>query len=236
MTEQTTASAAHASKGRWLVWGFAALGVLTALAIIWLVVALNSQGNRREPALIEADKPGESYEVGSVEQLAGTNLISIEIRSANGEAGYGSIKSSGRDDVRNVLLLDRTTGESRRLLPDNRQRIADIHFLPAQAQDRDDSDAVAVSKGGADRNPTPAYYLIELIVKHRDAQTISLLVGSLSGTEQQVVMQGLDGVERRWMIDTRRLGLIVREGNALYFRVVDMIERKVLQSRKIEIG
>jgi hypothetical protein len=223
MTEQETGASPQGSGARWLVWGFAAIGVLAALAIIWLVVMLNSNGFRREPAVVAARAPGETFEVGAVEQLAGTNLVSIDIRLSERAYGSGSIKSSGQQNLRNVLLLDRTTGESRRLLPDNRQSIASISFLPAVGE-------------GTRRVVPPAYYLMALVVKRGDDQTISLLAGSLAGPEQQTVMQGLEGVERKWMIDSRRLGLIVREGKALYFRVIDMVDRKVLQSRKIDIG
>jgi hypothetical protein len=231
MTEQETGASPQGSGARWLVWGFAAIGVLAALAIIWLVVMLNSNGFRREPAVVAARAPGETFEVGAVEQLAGTNLVSIDIRLSERAYGSGSIKSSGQQNLRNVLLLDRTTGESRRLLPDNRQSIASISFLPAEAQD-----SVSAVGEGTRRVVPPAYYLMALVVKRGDDQTISLLAGSLAGPEQQTVMQGLEGVERKWMIDSRRLGLIVREGKALYFRVIDMVDRKVLQSRKIDIG
>lgn len=235
MTEPSVQPAAS-RKARWLVWAFAALGVMTALAMIWLVVMLSGTGFRREPAVVKADKPGETYAVGSVEALAGTNLIAIEIESVDVERGYGSIKSGMGEDVRNVLLLDRNTGDSRRLLPDNRQQIASIFYLPAEAQTGNEDDRVAATGSGTKRILPPAYYLIQLSVKRGEKNSISLLVGPLAGDQPTTVMEGLDGVERRWMLDSRRLALIVREGSQLYFRVIDMIDHKVLQSRKIEIG
>jgi hypothetical protein len=234
MTDQAPPAAPLQPKAKWLLWAFAALGVAAALAVIWLVVMLNSGSRHRDPPVVAAQQPGETFEVGSVQDLPGNSLISIEIRKAG--KGYGSGSFKGRDyDLRNVLLLDQTTGESRRLLPDNTVQIWQVSYLPAEAQSGDRDDLVT-NASGERRQPKPAYYLIELIREKDGKRTSALLAGSVVGTEQGIVMEGLDGIERRWMIDERRLGLIVREGEALYFRVVDMVDRKVLQSRKIEIG
>jgi hypothetical protein len=233
MTEQATA-VPDKPRWRWLVWVFAALGVTTAVALIWLVVMLNSGFRHREPAVVAAAKPGETFEVGSVDALPGTDLVSIEIRKAEPGYGSGSVKG-GRDDLRNLLLLDRTTGESRRLLPDNSVRIGQVRFLPAEAQGGEVVDDYA--RFGRDRPvPKPAFYLIELIHEIDGKPSHALLVGNVGDSGQAVVMERIAGVERLWMIDARQLGLIVREGQTLYFRVVDMVDRKVLQSRKIEIG
>jgi hypothetical protein len=233
MTEQSTA-VPDKPRWRWLVWVFAALGVTAAVALIWLVVMLNSGFSDREPAVVAAAKPGETFEVGSVEALPGTELVSIEIRKAEPGYGSGSIKS-GRDDLRNLLLLDRTTGEARRLLPDNTVRMGQVRFLPAEAQGGEVVDAYA-RLGGDRQVPKPVYYLIELVREIDGKPSHALLVGNVGDNGQGVVMERIAGVERLWMIDARRLGLIVREGQALYFRVVDMVDRKVVQSRKIEIG
>src|SRR5688572_552495 len=102
-----TAETAKGPRWRWLVRLFAALGLATALAILWLTFYL-SGAYPRERATVAADHaPGETLEVGSVNLLAGTGLIAIQIRAV-GDGLKGS--SYSRDAGRNLVLLDRATG------------------------------------------------------------------------------------------------------------------------------
>ena len=223
-------------RWRWLVWAFAALGVAAAIGIVWLGILLNGSFASREPAIVGENRAaGEALEVGSVRPLAGTGLIAIEIRAVEG----GGIKNSGsysRGDLRNLLLLDRTTGTSRRVLPDNRTRVADIEYFPAAAHGTDANldDLVDSAGGGRD---VPAYYLLTLERRLPNGDRVfDLLAGTLATGKQGIVMRGLAGVDQSGMLDATRLGVVVREGKSLYYRVIDVPALKQVESHRIEIG
>ena len=229
-----TAETAKGPCWRWLVWLFAALGLATALAIIWLTIYL-SGAYPRERATVAADHaPGETLEVGNVSLLAGTGLIAIEIRTV-GDGLKGS--SYSRDNGRNLLLLDRVTGSSRRVLPDNTTRIVDIAYFPAAAQGARSELNEAVAIADESREPPPAYYLLTL-QRHlpNGDHVFDLLAGALATGKQAIVMRGLSGVDQSGMLDASRLGLVVREDEALYYRVIDIPALKQVESHKIEIG
>jgi hypothetical protein len=238
MTEPDPA-APRQGKGRWLFWLFAGLGVATALAIIWLALAVGTGFRSREPALVAAADPAEVFEVGQVDPLTGTDLIAITITGSRESAGLGSVKS-GYADRRNVLLLNRTTGETRRIMPDNRTRITEIAWFPARGDEGASAtgQAAAAARAAMDdrRGFPPAYYALQLRRSTDDIETLGLLVGTLATGKQGVVMEGISGIEQSWMIDSEHLGLIVRENRALFFRVIDIPALKQTESRKIEIG
>jgi len=223
---------------RWLVWLFAALGVAAAIAIISLAVAPNGAFSSREPAIVAAKQGGsETLEVGNVRLLAGTGLIAIEIRAVDDreiKVGSGSYSAAR---LRNLLLLDRKTGASRRVLPDNATVIADIEYFSAAAGGAESALDDIVDIAEESREPPPAYYLLTLERRLPNGDRVSdLLVGTLATGKQGIVMRGLAGVEQTSMLDATRLGVVVREGKGLYYRVIDVPSLKLVESHKIEVG
>ena len=225
-------------RWRWLVWLFAALGVAAALAIVWLAVALSGAFSSRERAIVAPDQAGgEMLEVGRVNLLAGTGLIAIEISAVDDRGIKGSSGSYSGDNLRNLLLLDRKTGASRRVLPDNATTIADIEYFSAAADGAPPASSDAVDFAEEGRDTPPAYYLLTLERRLQNGNRVSdLLVGTFATGKQGIVMRGLSGVERSSMLDATRLGVVVREGKELYYRVIDVPALKQVESHKIEIG
>jgi hypothetical protein len=231
------AETAARSRSRWLVWPFAALGVATAIAIVWLAVELSGPFGGREPAIVAAGHATDDLlMVGNVTPLAGTNLIAIEIRAVEGDRGKVSSGSYYGNDTRNLLFLDRATGISRRVMPDNAAHISDIDYLPAAAEANSQS-AIKVGAEDSFRDGPPAYYLLTLERRSKNGdKTYDLLVGTIATGKQAVIMRGLAGMDQSGMLDASRLGVIVREGQSLFYRVIDIPALKQVESHKIEIG
>lgn len=213
---------------------FAIVGLLGTLAFILIVTFAFSGSGRYEPAEV-AGKRAETFTVGSAYPLKGTELVRMDIAASQGSSG----SYSGRGpDVRNILLLNRRTGESRRILPDNSHRVGRALFLPAQGEEgiaNEEGDLLAGSSGvsGDGRHPA-AYYLLQF--ERSDGRGLDdVLVGRLADGKQAVVMTGIDGVDSSWMDSPTRLGLIVREKLSLYYRIVDIPSLKVVESRPIAI-
>jgi hypothetical protein len=226
---------ARPGKGpHWVIWLFALVGLLGVVAIIFLAATIFRVEGPRRSAEGAGEPQAVNVAVRDVRRLEGSNLLLITIAAPGGRSSFGSY-SGGGDDVRNILLLHPTSGAVLRLLPDNNRRIAGSWFLPAQA---DFEPRSAMGEAGSDPEqtppPPPAYFAL-LVARpdHRDG--FDLLIGTLAGGDQGYVMQRLEGVESLWMQSPTRIGLIVNERQNVYFRVVDIPTRRVVQSRRIAI-
>jgi hypothetical protein len=190
----------------------------------------------RRPARVVAETPARNVTVRQASPLPGTNLVRIDIAAGSDRPGYGSL-SRGLDDLRNILLLDRTSGDVRRLLPDNNRRIAASYFLPARADVTAPSpgELITVREEGSEEDmPPPAYFAL-LVTQPNQEDRFDLLVGTLAGPETGYVMRGLEGIDSVWMQSPTRAGLVVRERMNLYYRIVDIPARRVILSRRIAI-
>ena len=221
----------------WIVWIFAIVGVFGVIAFIMLTVMFFGDQRRHQPAEVVAETSTIHFVVRDAAPIRGTNLVRIGI-AAGPERGPSSYSSGGMDDERNILLLDRTSGAIRRLLPDNSRRIARSYFLPARAEAAVDSsdEAVAVREAAADESPAvpPAYYALLIAQAERD-DSLDLVIGALADEQHGFTMPGLAGVDGVWMQSPTQMALIVREGLNLFYRIVDIPSRRVVLSRRIAI-
>lgn len=227
---------------RWLLWLFAAIGLAAAFAVIFLAitVAQMGRGRRDEPAPIEARNPQERFAVADVDAIPGTDLAQIVIAteasiSANGGRGYDSYAKAGRPDERNLLLLDKATGGTRKLLPDNGRHIVARYMLPAVAgaSKGDDLWYSMTGPDGKEVTPPVAYYLLR--VRTGDDGPEDVLLGNVASGRQDFVLKGIDGVDRIWMQTPTRIAILMRQKRKLHYRAFEMPELKLVVARPIEI-
>lgn len=233
MSAEPEAPAPRLPRAHWLVWVFAAIGLLGILAVFALAALLYDVSRPYRPAKVAGATPETVFTIGGTEELAGTDLIRIHIRAEDGRGGSGSY--SGREDLRNIVLLDKRNGASRKLLPDNRRRIDASHFLPARAgaAGTGDDALMGADPKGQDRAP-PAHYVL-VVTDSEEGRPRDVLVGTLSTGSQAYVMRGLDGVDSIWMQSGTQIGFLVRERLALYYRIVDVPTGKVVVSKRVAI-
>lgn len=224
MTEPAAPKRTH-----WIVRLFAILGIMAVIVLVLIIVAVRSLGPRHGPAEI-ADKTGKvAFVVGGVTHLAGTDLIQMRISASREKGGYSSYYE---DDTRNILLVDRQSGSSRRLLPNNDRRIDAVRFLPDEG-DRVMSGVESVEKGTAGK--TRAEYYVVVIDQAGDGRKKDVLVGTLAARKQATVMQSIDGIDEMWMQTPKRIGMVVRDRSSLYYRVVDVPALKLVSSARIPV-
>lgn len=226
------------TRPQWLyavVGGLVAVGGLVLLLLAALFGFSLFGGGRHEPAKI-VDKAGTTvFILGQVQDLSGSNLVRVNITAAerSDENPYGSLSSGGGvADTRNILLLNKTTGATRKLLPDNSRRIIADQFLAAET-DSNISGPPGVVRN--ERSSPPAYYLLT-VASANDEKRLDVLVGTLATGRQAFVMRNVAGVESIWMQTPTRIGTIVREGLGLHYRIVDVPTLQVVASRSIDIG
>lgn len=224
---------------RWLLWPFVILGVLAAIALIWLmVVVLDLGGGRREVPVIAKAGEERRFDVGQIAPIDGTALIAIEITAAYSS---GTISKGYGSDLRNVLLLDRRTGRSRRILPDNTRQISGLRYLPDGSGTALVVDGVNVveetSADAARRKRKPARFIVfELTDPAHREKGIDLMVSEVAAGEAVAVLRGIDGIDHLEMLDDEHASAIVREKGQLRFKVLDIPARKVAEDHLIDIG
>lgn len=231
--------------GRILIWIFAGVGLLAAIAVIWLAAVLTGVSyfdRRPEPAKVAVKGEAEPYSVQDVRDVPGTGLVQIAVGIA-GRGGKGVYSSSSERefDHRNLILLDKATGTSRRLLADNRRRIAEFRFLPALAAvdsaERAEDEYVleATEEPDGKRPPPPAAYYV-LAVRKPDSERQDVLVGNIASGRQAFLLNDIDGIDRMWMLSPTRLAMVVREGMNVHYKVIDVPTLKLVLARPVEIG
>lgn len=226
---------------RSLLWIFAGVGLLAAAAVIFIAVNIMAWSGHqvRDAAPIEAKGSAqEAYAVAEVNPLVGTDIneIVIATEASVGRRGGSSYSKDGSADERNVVLLDKATGASRKLLADNRRQIAARHYLPALAgpEEPTTDDYLVTGADGKQEKPPRAYYVLR--VKAADGKSEDMLIGDLKTGHQAFVLTGIDGVDRLWMQSPTRLGLLMRQGRKLHYRAIDIPTLKVVAAQPVDIG
>jgi hypothetical protein len=232
---------------QWLTWIFAAVGLLGVFAVIYLAIMINGSFYEAKTAPVVAADGKEVFEIGEIQPLAGSNIVAVNINADDEGNRYGSAgisKGSSSGDQRNILFIDKITGNSSRLFPDNSNRIVDVTYLSAMPQAFAGTGqnlaamtaAAAVEYTSQDTDAPVAYYLLEIAEIKGQSSPISILVGTLASRKQAIVMKNITSVENHWMLSKTELGLLVREKQELYFKVVNIPDLKMTKSVKIEIG
>ncbi len=237
-----------------LVVGLAAIGTLALVSFLLLLFGLGMSGSgfdeRQAPAKVADVASQTTFVVGQVSELNGTDLVRIDIMADRSDRISASPYSGAGepDRLRNILLLDKSNGTTRLILPDNERLIVSSSFLPAQASraGTPDDDIVMEIEGGRHVPATlpPAHYLLTIrsaglrprTGDGKPSQKIDLLVGTLGTGRQGIVMRGINAVEASWMQSGTQLGLVVRDNLALYYRVIDIPTLRAVTSRPIAIG
>jgi hypothetical protein len=225
-------------RAHWIVWIFAVVGAVGILMLAALFALALGFGHHYEPPRVAGEKKEAVFTVSAPQPLRGTQLMAMNVNLSEGGMSSNPY-SGGRGDQRNVVLIDKTTGASRKLLPDNSRTIDQIHFLPAEAgsarDEPDDPDALLVdTPNEKHRVVPPAYYLL-VLRQAAEPEARDVLVGTLDGARHGFVMQGIDGVESVWMHSPTQIGIVVRDHLKLYYRIVDIPALKVVLSRPVAI-
>ena len=218
---------------RWTIRGLAAIGLLGCLAfvaIIAIIMIFEMEGPRRPPATVEGAGTHEVFTVENINPVPHTDLISMEVHPADERAdGSGYSVRGSSSDRRNIVLLNTVTGASRRILPDNRRHVDEYGFLPRDHGNRDEATGGEAKAKAA----VTSYYLV--IDQPGETHLADLMLGSIAGERQAVVLTGIDGVDSVWMPDAGHVAVIVRDKHRLFYRIIDMSNFKITASHAIAI-
>ena len=184
--------------------------------------------DRGQPQRVGQDRTGAALAFGNIERVEGTRFFTIPIVRADRRGGYGSFSKYGGDDQRNRLIVDSTTGASRKVLPN-----ADFEIVNWM----EPTDAASRSENLADGDSKPSSVGIYAAVvkrpgaKEKDHPTYDLLFGRFEDGQQAWVARGLAGVESVWLTPDRKLAVVAATPKAAIYRLYDPASfKQVLES------
>lgn len=192
------------------------------IALAWL--AASGQLTFRAPESVplgrEETPPG-ILGLQAMKDIPGTSLVAIweGIRSsivAHDDPQHGI-------DYRNITILDRATGASRHLLPDQSRRIMGLIFLPGSAT----GPVYATQLPGGPM----AYFLMS--VRTGDGAHDDLMVGDLRSGRQAFVLLDAGELWRVWMADATHMGLLTHKSGVETYQLIDMTTLKLASKRRV---
>ena len=159
--------------------------------------------------------------------LDGTPLVALFVGYREEESqGTSLFRTTNQPGVRDLILLDTATGASRRLLPSDDRRIMQAQFLATGAD---------TAKARKSDEPRPAVWYA-LTVQPNDAaedDPVDLVVGRLEDGAQATVMTSLTRVISLSSRDGRTVAALVRIGDRLFYRLIDMEALAVTASSEV---
>ncbi|WP_373490551.1 hypothetical protein [Parasphingorhabdus sp.] len=251
-------------KTNWLIWIFAAFGLAGVVAVIFIAISIANIGgsNQQERTPLAVVDGQIEYRMGQVIDLQGNDQSAITIISndRNGSSGSYSSKSYRENVIHNIIFFDRDSEQSRKLLSDNSGSVIAAVFLPDQetglplaigTQMDDASDAAeaaalaAMEAAETTGAPAREQYKRSLPLKHylaivaqRDGEIIAtkLLVGRLSDGKQALTLEGVESLERFWILSPMEVGLLVQQSGELFHHIVNFGSLSITRSTKIEVN
>ncbi|MEO5774227.1 MAG: hypothetical protein ABIQ32_08940 [Sphingomicrobium sp.] len=206
------------------------------VALILAGCSFDPQDDGR-PQQVTKSQSGVALSFGNVEMIKGTRFFTIPIRRAvNDGKSYGSF-SGDFGEERNRLIVDSSTGENRRVLPDETAALVNW-IVPTSSPVNND---LLVISDGPPTTANPALDAYAAVVKRpgksdKDASHYDLLAGHFTKADQKWIARGLDGVQTAWISADSNLAVVAAsKGRGIYTIYDGRDFRQVLQ-RELKIA
>jgi len=178
--------------------------------------------DRGQPDQIAHDRSGAALTFGDIDQVDGTRFFTIPIvRIEHG--GSDSFSGSYRGgDERNRLIVDGTTGATRRVLPNTDFSI--VNWIEPKAE-MIKTDIEKLKETAGDNKASPSGIYAAVVKRpgrtNKDPATYDLLFGRFEDGKQTWVASGLAGVQAVWLTPDGKLGLVAATTKGGVFRLYD---------------
>lgn len=231
-------------KWQYIIWPFAIIGVLGLALVIFVALSLYSFDRPRPDPVVAVQENGEpiAFQLGGVRRVPGTPYWAVQVREERDNMGSFSKGYDGT--IRNVLLLEESTGKSLRLLPSHNQKIETVSFWSktGPVDDSDGNKEVSVTEAAAGAEPrtekqasTAVYYIMFVHTLEDGKSRQALLIGEIVTQDHNVVVSGLSEIEDYWPLRPDTMALLARKDGALFYYIIDLANRKILLARKVAI-
>jgi hypothetical protein len=180
--------------------------------------------DRGQPTKIARDRSGAALTFGDIDQVEGTRFFTVPIVRTEHE-NRGSFSSYAGSDERNRLIVDSTTGASRRVLPNTDFSIVNWIEPKAEMTKTGIGAMEEAAEDGGKARPSGIY---AAVVKRpgktdKDSATYDLLFGRFEDGKQVWAASGLAGVEAVWLTPDRKLAVVAASAKGGIFRLYDPV-------------
>lgn len=167
------------------------------------------------PQEVAKDQSGARVRLGKITTVEGTALVTVPVLlGSNGGGSY----SYSRNDIRNRLIVNSETGESRRVLPNNRRQI--VRWIEPGTSNEAPEKIVNTS----DKPPSKLLYgavVARAAAKGDEPRRYDVLLGRFDRPQQVWVSENLSGVQDVWLTPAGDVAMIVVAGALTLLRVYD---------------
>lgn len=201
-------------------------------AVVMALALASCDGGRPDDGPGAPGGEGEeaSLELRGFSPLAGTGWLVATV-GADGKRRGIELSSKGyKEAIYNVALVDRATGETVSLLPDETRVIEQYYFARPQAGPLYGS---ADYREGSEDTAAPLYYLLETIVTTDEGKQHVLVAGSLEDFSSGPIATGFSDIAHAEMLDAQRVSIVLRNGKQHRLLVVNLATREVELEKKI---
>ena len=172
-----------------------------------------------QPDHVGRDRSGADLTFGGINQVKGTRFFTVPIVGVeHGSSGSFSKRYAGGDE-RNRLIVDSTTGASRKVLPNS--DFAIVNWIEPTAAASDTRRYESGSPSSEDSSGLYAAVVQRPGKTDKDPATYDLLLGRFDDGRQAWIAKNLSGVEATWLIDGGKLAVVAAVGNRGIYRVYD---------------
>ena len=199
-------------------------------AVVMALALASCDGGRPDDGPGAPGGEGEeaSLELRGFSPLAGTGWLVATV-GADGKRRGIELSSKGyKEAIYNVALVDRATGETVSLLPDETRVIE--HFARPQAGPLYGS---ADYREESEDTVAPLYYLLQTIVTTDEGKQHVLVAGSLEDFSSGPIATGFSDIAHAEMLDVQRASIVLRNGKQHRLLVVNLATREVELEKKI---
>jgi len=194
-------------------------GSIALLLAFALVACEYERRENGQPDQVGHDRTGAALTFGTVGQVRGTRFFTIPIVRIEHGASGSFTKSYAGNDERNRLIVDGTTGASRKVLPST--DLAIVNWIEPNTVA---SDTPAHSADDGSNNRASGFYaaVVERPGRtEKDPHTYDLLLGRFEDAQQTWVARGLSGVESVWITQDGKLAVVGAVGERGIYRLYD---------------
>jgi hypothetical protein len=211
-----------------------------ALSILFLMSLSACGSDRRDngqPQQIARDKSGATLTFGSIDKVEGTRFFTLPILRGDSGNGGGSFSGPYRgSDERNRLIVDSSTGISRRVLPNTDFEI--VNWIePKSRISNTDIEGIDEAAAGDDSRPSGIYGAVvkRPVQKDNDPATYDLLFGKFEDGTQVWVSRGVAGVEAVWLTTDHKLAVVAATAKGGVFRLYDPADFHQLMEKDLAL-
>ena len=209
------------------------LPLLLAASLLTACEPMLPMGDREDAEFGEVDtmQSAPAAIVSGVSPIAGTNWLLATVGGPRDRKGTSMSSADHRAPVTNVLIIDKATGASVSLLPNERNLVRGHRIIWPVAGVVDGTAPDVVDGFGV---PAPTYFTLDAELRGAGPRGRRLLIGGLDDFASSLVARGYVAIHHMEMLDATRLSILLGYPDRDELLIVDLAGDTIERRRWID--